>query len=236
MREPLQAVGVTHTYGHGSAAARALDEVSLDLEPGRLHLVMGPSGSGKTTLLMVLGALLTPDAGEVRIGGVSLRGLSQTERARLRRQHLGFVFQSFRLFRALTALENVMIALEIAGRGGPVARRAAQASLDAVGLGGKAHRRPHELSGGEKQRVAIARALVGDPGVLLADEPTAALDSASGAQVTEILSRLAEEQGRLVLAVSHDPRLAPFAHRTLVLEDGRVVDDGRGGRSGRGKA
>ncbi len=229
MHEGLAVSGVTHTYGTGPAASRALDGVTLGFAPGKLHLVMGPSGSGKTTLLMVVGCLLTPDEGDVQLLGSSIRELPEPERARLRRRHIGFVFQAFRLFRALTAGENVMTALEIDGRGGLSARRAALDALEAVGLSGKARRRPHELSGGEKQRVAIARALVHDPKIVLADEPTAALDSASGGQVTGILRRLAEEQGRLVVAVSHDPRLMPSAHRTVVLRDGRVVEDREGG-------
>jgi len=221
----LAARGVSHTYGAGAAAVRALDEVSLDFEPARLHLLMGPSGSGKTTLLTLLGGLLTPDSGEIHLAGREISALPEPERARLRRRSVGFVFQAFRLFRALTALENVMLSLEIDGHRGQAAADRATAVLDSVGLSGKIHRRPDELSGGEKQRVAIARALVHDPAVILADEPTASLDGKTGMQVVDILKRLAEEERRLIVVVSHDPRLVPHAHRTVRMEDGRIVED-----------
>jgi putative ABC transport system ATP-binding protein len=227
VREAVVVREVTHTYESGPAAVRALSEVSATFEPERFHVVAGPSGSGKTTLLMVLGLLLSPDRGEVRLGERVLSGLPEGERASLRRRHVGFVFQSFRLFRALDALENVGIALDIRGKRDGEAREAARAALASVGLADRASHRPHELSGGQKQRVAIARALVSDPDVLLADEPTAALDSASGKRVMELLARLAHDEGRVVIAVTHDPRVLPLADRVLALEDGAVVSDRR---------
>ncbi len=222
--------GLCHTYGTGRAAVRALEDVTLAFAPGAVHLVMGPSGSGKTTLLSVLGCLLTPDAGEVRLLGCDVTRLAEEHRTTLRRRHIGFVFQAFRLFRSLSAVENVMVALDIAGRPGREARQAAEAALEAVGLADRRHRRPHELSGGEKQRVAVARALVNGPEVVLADEPTASLDAVSGLQVAALLRRLATDEGRVVAVVSHDPRLRPYADRVVVLESGRVVEDGGGAR------
>jgi putative ABC transport system ATP-binding protein len=210
-------------YGTGPAAVRALDRVSLEFEPGRLALVTGPSGSGKTTLLSVLGGLLTPTSGTLRAGSREMGGLSSEERSAWRRRDVGYVFQAFRLFRALTALENVLVALEIAGRRGRRARDAARAALEAVGLGAKAEVKPNALSGGEKQRVAIARALVHEPSIVLADEPTASLPS--GERIGELLQALAERDGRLVVVVSHDPRLAASSHRTVTLADGRLVAD-----------
>jgi putative ABC transport system ATP-binding protein len=185
---------------------------------------MGPSGSGKTTLLSVLGCLLTPDEGELRLFDETVTGLAEEARAAIRRRHIGFVFQAFRLFRALTAMENVLTSLEIRGQRGAAARRMAAEALDSVGLGDKGHRRPHEMSGGEKQRVAIARALVHGPRILLADEPTASLDSASGLEVARMLQELAARNGHLVVVVSHDPRLEPFADRIVTLRDGRVAE------------
>jgi len=221
----VEARGLTHTYGSGPSAAVALRDVSAAFDAGRLHLLMGPSGSGKTTLLSILGGLLTPGAGDVTLQGRSLRALDEKARADLRRRSIGFIFQAFRLFRALGALENVLLAMEIDGRNGAPAREKATGILESLGLGGKLARRPHELSGGEKQRVAIARALVHDPPLLLADEPTASLDAASGQQVAGILRRLAGEEGRAVIVVSHDPRLVPFAHRILRMEDGRIAGE-----------
>ena len=224
MRESLLAAeNVTVTYGSGSSAVQALDSVSLAFDVGRLTLVMGPSGSGKTTLLSVLGCLLTPDSGAVFIQDRPVTDLSENERGEIRKQFIGYVFQAFRLFRSLTALENILVALEISGRRGRQAREVAREVLAAVGMADKWLLKPNELSGGEKQRVAIARAIVNDPPIILADEPTASLDSSSGVQIAEMLLKLAEDEKRLVLVVSHDSRWLPFCHRTIEMRDGRIV-------------
>lgn len=226
MRESLLAAeSVTVSYGSGSNAVHALDSVSLAFDVGRLTLVMGPSGSGKTTLLSVLGCLLTPDRGAVYIQDRLVTDLSEKERGDIRKHLIGYVFQAFRLFRSLSALENILVALEISDCRGRQARDAARQVLAAVGLADKWRLKPNELSAGEKQRVAIARAIVNDPPIILADEPTASLDSSSGGQIAEILLKLAEDEKHLVLVVSHDSRWLPFCHRTIEMRDGRIVDD-----------
>jgi putative ABC transport system ATP-binding protein len=225
VRESLLATEkVTVTYGFGSSAVHALDSVSLAFDVGRLTLVMGPSGSGKTTLLSVLGCLLTPDSGAVYLQDRVVTNLSEQERGKIRKQFIGYVFQAFRLFRSLSALENILVALEISGCRGRQARETAREVLDVVGMADKWRLKPDELSGGEKQRVAIARAIVNDPPIILADEPTASLDSSSGVQIAELLLKLAEEGKHLVLVVSHDSRWSSFSHRTIEMRDGRIVD------------
>lgn len=225
MREINLAVDkVTVTYGANNLRVQALKGVSLEFISGELTLVMGPSGSGKTTLLSLLGCLLTPDLGSVTVHGTEVARLRDAARTRLRRQHIGFIFQAFRLFHSLTAFENVMIASDLAGRRTPTKATSARMMLESLGLGDKVHSKPNALSGGEKQRVAIARALFTSPTIVLADEPTASLDAAAGRQICQILRGLADEQ-RTVVVVSHDPRWTEFAHRTVVLEDGRVMKD-----------
>ena len=225
MRESLLAAeNVTVTYGSGISAVHALDSVSLAFDVGRLTLLMGPSGSGKTTLLSVLGCLLTPDSGAVYLQDRLVTNLSEQERGNIRKQYIGYVFQAFRLFRSLSALENILVALEITGCRGRQARDVARSVLAAVGMADKWRLKPNELSGGEKQRVAIARAMVNDPPIILADEPTASLDSSSGVQIAELLLKLADDEKRLVLVVSHDSRWLPFCHRTIEMRDGRIVD------------
>jgi putative ABC transport system ATP-binding protein len=219
-------------YGTGTGRVRALDGLSLNFRPANLTLVMGPSGSGKTTLLSLLGCLLTPDCGEVSVMSIPVRGLSEEARGKIRRRYIGYVFQAFRLFRSLSALENVTIALEICGERGLKSRERAMETLASVGLADRWRLKPGELSGGEKQRVAIARALVNDPPIILADEPTASLDSASGLQITKTLRKLVDEDQRLVVVVSHDPRWIPFSDRTVTLEDGRVLEDSEAVRWG----
>jgi putative ABC transport system ATP-binding protein len=221
----LAARDVNVTYGSGRAAVPALRNVSLTFPPGRLVLVMGPSGSGKTTLLSVMGCMILPDEGDVSVRGQSVRSLSERQRVDLRRNSIGYVFQAFRLFRALSALDNLLVALDIAGQGGAEARARAEAGLAAVGLAEKSELKPGELSGGEKQRVAIARALINDPHIVLADEPTASLDWRSGEGIASMLLKVANEQGKLVVVVTHDPRMTPFGQRIVKMEDGRVVDD-----------
>ena len=217
---------VAVAFGRGSGAVQAVRHASARFASGQMSLIMGPSGSGKTTLLSILGCLLKPDQGEVELMGRCLTGLRQPELARMRRDSIGFVFQAFRLFRALSAIENVMIAMAVSGRA-TASRSRALALLDSLGMAHKAHAKPRDLSGGEKQRVALARALANDPPVLLADEPTASLDSASGQQVAGILRRLSESEQRLVIVVSHDPRLVPHAHSVLTMKDG-VLEEGPG--------
>jgi len=221
----LTAHGVTLTYGFGTAAVPALKDVSLRLSPGRLVLVMGPSGSGKTTLLSVLGCMLVPDTGDVAVNGQSVRTLDEAARGDLRRTNIGYVFQAFRLFRSLSALDNLLLALDLAGERGRTATEKAERGLAEVGLGAKARLKPAQLSGGEKQRVAIARALINDPPIVLADEPTASLDWKSGGQIAAMLLQIARERGKLVVVVTHDPRMTPFGERIVKMEDGRVIED-----------
>lgn len=221
----LAAHDVNITYGSGPAAVPALRDVSVSFLPGRLVLVMGPSGSGKTTLLSVLGCMLLPDRGDVQVGGQFVRALTESERVDLRRQRIGYVFQAFRLFRSLSALENLLLALDIAGEKGAGATTKAEAGLAAVGLADKRRLKPGQLSGGEKQRVAIARALINDPSIVLADEPTASLDWGSGVEIAAMLLRIARDQGKLVVVVTHDPRMTPYGQRIVTMADGRIVED-----------
>lgn len=221
----LSVEGISVVYGAGAARLRALDEVTLGFPAAGLTLVMGPSGSGKTTLLSVLGCLLTPDSGDVRVMDHLVTDWPEERKAELRRRQIGFVFQTFRLFHSLSALENVLLALDLAGARGRAAKESAGRALDVVGLADKGGLHPNELSGGEQQRVAIARALVNDPPIILADEPTASLDSQSGEQIAELLFNLAATDQRLVVVVSHDPRWLDYGQRTITLRDGRVIED-----------
>jgi putative ABC transport system ATP-binding protein len=190
---------------------------------------MGPSGSGKTTLLSILGCMLTPTEGTVRVCQYSTAGLDPEELARLRRDHVGFVFQSFHLFPTLSTTDNVRLALDVRGEPRRAAKVRSREALAKVGLAHKIKAYPRELSGGEQQRVAIARAIVGNPSIILADEPTAALDGANGQAVMKLLAELARERGHAVLIVTHDPRLLPFADRVVHIEDGRIIAEERGG-------
>ena len=230
MPEPILAIqDASLAYGSANARVQALAGVSLAFAPSAVTLIMGPSGSGKTTLLSVLGCLLRPDSGRVLIEGKEAGKLTESERTIVRRLKIGFIFQAFRLFRSLNALENVMLAAEIAGAADMAAKRErARQLLDRFGMSQKLSVKPKALSGGEKQRIAIARALLCKPRILLADEPTASLDSQAGRQICEILQGLAAQEEHTVVVVSHDPRWEKFAHRTVVLEDGRIVDDRSG--------
>ena len=228
MPEPRLAVrNVSVHFGSKANRIRALNDVTLAFVPGELSLVMGPSGSGKTTLLSLLGCLQSPDSGSVVVHGADTGALNERRRAELRRKHIGFVFQAFRLFHSLSALENVMIAAEISGARDQQHRQDALELLGELGLGDKLELKPNALSGGEKQRLAIARALLRRPDILLADEPTASLDSESGRHIFEILRKLSDLHHHTVVVVSHDPRWIVLAHRIIVLEDGTVVEDRR---------
>ena len=223
----LEARHVSKRLGRGAGEGHAVKDVSLELKTGELTLLMGPSGSGKTTLLSMLGCMLSPTSGTVHVSGRSTEGAGSQELACLRREHIGFIFQTYHLFPTLTATENVQLALDVRGEPADVARKAAQDALVRVGLRQKLRSYPRELSGGEQQRVAIARALVSGPSAILADEPTAALDTENGQAVMGILSDIAKEHGRGVLVVTHDTRLLPFADRILNIEDGRIVREER---------
>lgn len=216
---------VTKVYGAGDLAFAALRGVDLVVPRGEFLLVVGPSGSGKSTFLQILGCLLAPTSGSVRLFGTRVSGRPESELPRFRLAWVGFVFQGGNLVSALSAEENVTLLLQLRGYPTRAARREARTLLDRVGLGGKAGRRPAELSGGERQRVAIARALAGGPPLLLADEPTASLDARSGREIGELLKSLATEEGRTVVFVTHDPRVFDLADRVVRIEDGRLFED-----------
>ena len=213
---------LTKTYGTGDLAVDAVRDVDLDINAGEVVLVMGPSGSGKTTLLLMLGAMLRPTSGSVRLNGTDLATAPEKLLPPLRARHFGFVFQDFNLLTALDALENVEVSCNLAGVTGRAAHERATELLTRFGLGKRLRFRPDQLSGGEKQRVAIARALANDPPVILADEPTANLDSGHGREIARVLRDLATEDGRSVVIVSHDHRLKEIADRVLWLADGRL--------------
>lgn len=230
--EPLLiARQITKTFGTGAGEVQVLKGIDLDLRPGELTLLMGPSGSGKTTLLSVLGCILTQSSGQLEIAGRDTTGMSAEQMANLRRRHIGFVFQSYNLFPTLTALENVLLAMDVRDRLPADATQRAAAALQAVGLSNRMKNYPSKLSGGEKQRVAIARALVGSPSVILADEPTAALDGENGQAVMALLSEVSRDTSRAVLAVTHDHRTLKYADRIILIEDGSIVSDERPGAS-----
>jgi putative ABC transport system ATP-binding protein len=219
----IEAANVSKTYGSGPVRVQALKEVSLTIRSGELTVLMGPSGSGKTTLLSILGCMLAPSGGVARVCGAAINEARPEQLATIRRRHIGFVFQSYHLFSTLTAAENVQLALDVRGERGPGAAAKAEEVLASVGLSSRMASFPRQLSGGEQQRVAIARAIVADPSVVLADEPTAALDSVNGQAIMAILAAIAKERDRAVLVVTHDPRLFDFADRILHIEDGALT-------------
>jgi putative ABC transport system ATP-binding protein len=221
----IEAVDVVQRLGKGAGQVQALKGVSLSLHGGELTLLMGPSGSGKTTLLSVLGCMLTPTEGTVSVGGHATAGAGPGELAKLRRDHIGFIFQSYRLFPTLTAVDNVRLALDIRGECREPTILRAKEVLRTVGLAHKENAFPHELSGGEQQRVAIARAIVGNPSAILADEPTGALDSENGFAIMTMLAQIAKDSSHGVLVVTHDPRILPFANRIIHIEDGRIFSE-----------
>jgi putative ABC transport system ATP-binding protein len=214
---------VSRVYGSGASGVHALRDVDLSVSVGELVAVMGPSGSGKSTLLTIAGSLEDPSDGEVNVCGSPLASMSRNDRARLRRRTIGYVFQDFNLLAGLTAVENVALPLELDGVGVRAAREVGLTVLEELGLAGQAGRYPDDLSGGERQRVAIARAVVGDRRLILADEPTGALDSVNGEAVMRLL-RTACKRGVAGMVVTHDAQLASWADRIVFLRDGRVVD------------
>jgi len=214
---------VSVIYGARAAAVHAAKGVSLEVRRGELLLLMGPSGSGKSTVLQVLGCIRTATAGTVLIDGKSIAALSPNELSRLRCERIGFVFQHYNLLPSLRAWENVALALELRGQKGPAIEDASRAILAQLGLEHRADAYPQELSGGQKQRVAIARAVVGRPDIILADEPTAALDSASGSEVAKLLASVAHENDCAVVVVTHDARITGIADRLAYLDDGAIL-------------
>ncbi len=219
----LELRDVSKVFGEGPTEVDALRDVSLSVDGGELVAVMGPSGSGKSTLLTIAGSLEQPTRGEVLVRGAALSGMSRNDWARLRRRSIGYVFQDFNLLAGLTAAENVSLPLELDGTPARKARAAGIAALEELGLGDRSSRFPDELSGGERQRVAIARAVVGERQLLLADEPSGALDSANGEAVMRLI-RAACQRGVAGVVVTHDAQLASWADRVVFLRDGRVVD------------
>jgi putative ABC transport system ATP-binding protein len=215
---------ISKSYGEGETAVHALEVIDLSVEEGHLVAVMGPSGSGKSSLLTIAGSLEEPTSGEVCVGGASLQAMSRNDKARLRRRTIGYVFQDFNLLPGLTAAENVALPLELDGVPGRKAHQAGLDALEQLGMAGRAGHYPDQLSGGERQRVAIARSVVGERRLLLADEPSGALDSANGEAVMTLI-RDACKRGGAAVVVTHDAHLASWADRIIFLRDGRMVDD-----------
>jgi putative ABC transport system ATP-binding protein len=219
----VAATAVTRRYGDGESAVDALRGVTLEVPAGQFTAVMGPSGSGKSTLMHLLAGLDTPSSGTVEIGGEDITTMSDKQLTKLRRKHIGFVFQQFNLLPTLTAEENILLPLSIAGR--KPEKGDLEALIARVGLEDRRRHRPSEMSGGQQQRVAIARALISSPTVLFADEPTGNLDSASGGEILALLREAVELDGQTTLMVTHDPRAAAAADRVVFIADGRIVAD-----------
>ena len=219
----LEADGLTKVYRDGTIEVPAIQEVSLTAEPGEVLAILGPSGSGKTTLLSMLGCMLRPTRGAITIHGERVSDMDEGHLPWVRRRYVGFIFQSFNLFSALSAAENVEVVLQL--KGVDRRRRRAEASelLESVGLGARADHLPRDMSGGERQRVSIARALAGDPPLIMADEPTANLDWKNGEQVMKLLHGVTRSEGRTVIIVTHDHRVMPYIDRSVRIEDGRLV-------------
>ena len=223
MTNALELRHVSKIYGSGPTEVHALSEVDLTVEHGELVAVMGPSGSGKSTLLTIAGSLEEPSSGQVIVESVDLAAISRSDRAKMRRRSIGYVFQDFNLLPGLTAVENVTLPLELDGTGARAAQKTGVKALEELDVAQRADRYPDELSGGERQRVAIARAIVGERGLVLADEPTGALDSLNGEAVMRLL-RAATQRGVAGVVVTHEAQLASWADRVVFLRDGRVVD------------
>ena len=219
----LQVEGVTKRFGSGSATIDAVNGIDLNVGRGEILLVMGPSGSGKTTLLTIIGGILKPTSGRVCINGTDITTMKESQLTQIRQNQVGFVFQSFNLIESLNALENVEVALNFAGIIGRQAKKRATDLLTDLGLGERLHFKSGDLSGGERQRVSIARAISNNPSLILADEPTANLDSKHGREVVSLLRDLAKQQDRCVVIVSHDPRIVDVADQVRWLEDGRFT-------------
>ena len=220
----IEIKNLVKTYGAGETFVHALKSVDLSVDEGELLLLLGASGSGKTTLISIIGCILSASGGSCKIRGVETVGLPQAKLPRIRRDNIGFIFQGFNLFPALSAQENVEITLDLKGVRGSAARKKSVELLERVGLKDKLKSYPSDLSGGQKQRVAIARALAGEPHIVLADEPTAALDSVSGKLIMDLLQELAHEQNRAVIVVTHDNRAFDYADRIVHIEDGRISE------------
>jgi len=221
--EILKAENLSKTYGKGSAAVHALKNVSLTIHEGELSLIAGPSGSGKTTLLLICGTLLRPDEGRISIDNLQVTSMNQGSLPEVRLKKIGFIFQEFNLLSGFTALENVEVALNMNGIRGGKAKKIAWQAIDKVGLHDRANHLQEDLSGGEKQRVAIARAVVNNPKLIIADEPTANLDSKTGSRVIETLRDIIKKEGKAALIASHDVRIEGLADSIAKLEDGSIV-------------
>jgi len=221
----IQAEGLTKIYQMGDNEVRALDGTSFSIEKGEMLAIMGPSGSGKSTLMSIIGCLDVPSSGTYILDGVSVENMDETKLAEIRGRKIGFVFQQFNLLARTSALENVMLPLTYAGITGKDRQDRAFKALDRVGLGERTHHAPNELSGGQQQRVAIARALVNEPAILLADEPTGALDSKTGVEIMNLFQNLHEEHGQTVILVTHDAYVAKHTKRIIKISDGKIVSD-----------
>jgi putative ABC transport system ATP-binding protein len=225
MPSTIQTVNLQKSYGNGQLIVHALRDINVEFNSGEFVAVLGASGSGKTTLLNVLGALDKPSGGQVLIDGENISSLNEKGTVQLRRRKIGFIFQFYNLMPVLTAFENVELPMIISGVPKREAQQKAKELLSAVGLSDRANHRPDQLSGGQQQRVAVARALVNKPAIILADEPTGDLDSATGEQVLRLLLKLSKEQGTTVLAATHDVSILKFADRALRMKDGQVISD-----------
>lgn len=221
----IHAEGLTKVYQMGESEVRALDGASFTIEKGEMVAIMGPSGSGKSTLMSIIGCLDVPSSGQYSLDGVSVESLDESGLAEVRGRKIGFVFQQFNLLARTSALENVMLPLTYAGISGREREKRARAALGRVGLGDRTHHAPNELSGGQQQRVAIARAIVNEPTILLADEPTGALDSKTGVEIMDLFQRLHRENGQTVILVTHDAHVARHTERIIRISDGRIVSD-----------
>ncbi|MBE0447126.1 MAG: ABC transporter ATP-binding protein [Actinobacteria bacterium] len=223
----VEAIELTKIYGEGASTVKALDQASIQIEPGEFVAIMGPSGSGESTLLHLMGGLDSATSGRITVEGNDVTTLKEDELARIRRQKIGFIFQSYNLVAVLTAEENVALPLLMDGCKDAEIKRRVDKAIQMVGLEKRGGHRPSQLSGGEQQRVAIARALVNNPGIVLADEPTGNLDSVTAEDVMGLLRRLRDENGQAIVMVTHDPKMAAYADRIVFLKDGKVIDEER---------